>query len=517
MDTSADKLEIAKDMGADEALLSGDAAVKRIKDMTRGQGADLVLDMVGVNPTLKMAAQVARVLGHLTIVGLGGGALPVNFFTLPARMLRRVALLGLHPRAGGSGQPRPGGKDQDAGRALPAGARGRGLPAPARRQDQGTRGHHSERLTNTVGACVRQRQGRSGRFCMRYRGGERFDAPKPKTEKPLEAFEAESGCCWSSTERWRSRLAPAKRRRRSMGAGTVLVFLLQGAMFASVLVLGWNANPADVLYLWHRPGLLLRSFLAMYVVIPSFAVVLVLLLALPPGVEMGLVLVAISAGAPLLPKTMLKLGCNPPYVYSLLIITCLLAVITVPLSLALLSALSLEHDASVSPLQVALVVARTFLVPLAAGMLFRRLAPATFNRLRGPASLVAGLVLATVLLSLLVLNFPAVCEVGLPALGAIALLTFAGLAVGHLLGGPDPGNRTCLAVASANRHVGLAAVVAVANFPEARPLPVVLAFVVVSSLATIPYSIWRKKQLAAKAVEAPKSAVLAKAGLGGAP
>ena len=79
VDTSADKLEIAKKMGADETLLSGDAAVKRIKDITRGQGAELVLDMVGVNPTLKMAAQLARVLGHLTIVGLGSAALPVNF------------------------------------------------------------------------------------------------------------------------------------------------------------------------------------------------------------------------------------------------------------------------------------------------------------------------------------------------------------------------------------------------------------------------------------------------------
>ena len=39
--------------------------------------------MVGVDPTLKMAAQVARVLGHLTIVGLGGGALPVNFYSPP--------------------------------------------------------------------------------------------------------------------------------------------------------------------------------------------------------------------------------------------------------------------------------------------------------------------------------------------------------------------------------------------------------------------------------------------------
>ena len=79
VDTSPDKLETAKKMGADEVLLSGDGAVKRIKDITRGQGANLVLDMVGAKPTLETAAQISRVLGHVTIVGLGGGALPVNF------------------------------------------------------------------------------------------------------------------------------------------------------------------------------------------------------------------------------------------------------------------------------------------------------------------------------------------------------------------------------------------------------------------------------------------------------
>jgi len=83
VDTAADKLKTAREMGADETLLSGDDATKRIRDMTRGRGAGLVLDMVGIDPTLKMAAQVARVLGHVTIVGLGGGALPVNFYNVP--------------------------------------------------------------------------------------------------------------------------------------------------------------------------------------------------------------------------------------------------------------------------------------------------------------------------------------------------------------------------------------------------------------------------------------------------
>ncbi|ANP50011.1 propanol-preferring alcohol dehydrogenase [Streptomyces griseochromogenes] len=83
VDTDAGKLETAKRMGADEALLSGDEAITRIKDMTAQQGAQLVLDMVGTDPTLRMAAQAAGMLGHLTIVGLGGGALPVGFSSLP--------------------------------------------------------------------------------------------------------------------------------------------------------------------------------------------------------------------------------------------------------------------------------------------------------------------------------------------------------------------------------------------------------------------------------------------------
>lgn len=83
VDTALDKLEIAKRMGADEGLLSGGQAITRVKDMTRGQGAELVLDMVGIDPTLQMAAEMSRVLGHLTIVGIGGGVLPVNFLSPP--------------------------------------------------------------------------------------------------------------------------------------------------------------------------------------------------------------------------------------------------------------------------------------------------------------------------------------------------------------------------------------------------------------------------------------------------
>jgi propanol-preferring alcohol dehydrogenase len=73
LDTAVDKLAIAKRIGADEGLLSGDDAVKSIMDMTHGQGAHLVLDMVGAKVTLEIAAQISRVLGHVTIVDLAAG------------------------------------------------------------------------------------------------------------------------------------------------------------------------------------------------------------------------------------------------------------------------------------------------------------------------------------------------------------------------------------------------------------------------------------------------------------
>ncbi|KAA0094729.1 NAD(P)-dependent alcohol dehydrogenase [Mycolicibacterium sp. P1-18] len=83
VDVSADRLQVAEDVGADETLISGDHAVTAIRAITGGLGAELVLDLVGVTSTLTMAAQMARVLGHLTIVGVGTASLPVSFGSPP--------------------------------------------------------------------------------------------------------------------------------------------------------------------------------------------------------------------------------------------------------------------------------------------------------------------------------------------------------------------------------------------------------------------------------------------------
>jgi propanol-preferring alcohol dehydrogenase len=79
LDVSEEKLELARTVGAHEALLSDDAAAGRIRELTGGRGAEVVLDFVGAQATLAVAAASVAVEGDVTIVGIGGGTLAVGF------------------------------------------------------------------------------------------------------------------------------------------------------------------------------------------------------------------------------------------------------------------------------------------------------------------------------------------------------------------------------------------------------------------------------------------------------
>jgi propanol-preferring alcohol dehydrogenase len=81
VDTRAQALVSAGEAGAEYSVLMGDTADVEISGHTRGRGADVVIDIVGTNETLALAAAVARQLGHVTLVGLAGGTLPFGFFS----------------------------------------------------------------------------------------------------------------------------------------------------------------------------------------------------------------------------------------------------------------------------------------------------------------------------------------------------------------------------------------------------------------------------------------------------
>jgi propanol-preferring alcohol dehydrogenase len=76
-------LAMARDLGADAALQTGEQTAEELRELTKGRGAELVVDLVGSDATMSLAAAASRPLGHVTVVGLGGGVLVFSFVGLP--------------------------------------------------------------------------------------------------------------------------------------------------------------------------------------------------------------------------------------------------------------------------------------------------------------------------------------------------------------------------------------------------------------------------------------------------
>jgi BASS family bile acid:Na+ symporter len=253
-----------------------------------------------------------------------------------------------------------------------------------------------------------------------------------------------------------------------------------------------TATTGDIVYLWRRPALLLKSIIAMYIAMPAAAVLMARTLDLPPRTELALVVLAICAGAPLLPKKLIKFGGDPSYVFSLIVTTSLLAIVTVPASLYLLAEVINFDTTAVTPLQVAGLILKTFLLPLGVGMLFRQAAPALSERFGDPLLKIASAVMALSALAALTIGFRLVFEIGLPSLLAFAAFTLSAIVVGHLFGGPNPSDRTSLAIACASRHIGLALLIA-ANARGQHALALVVAYLLASAVVSIPYVRWITK------------------------
>lgn len=73
LDTDPQKLQFAEKHGA-VAIKSDAEAPKKILELTGGVGADVVIDFVGVQPTIDTAIAVVRGGGAIRFVGLGGGS-----------------------------------------------------------------------------------------------------------------------------------------------------------------------------------------------------------------------------------------------------------------------------------------------------------------------------------------------------------------------------------------------------------------------------------------------------------
>ena len=104
----------------------------------------------------------------------------------------------------------------------------------------------------------------------------------------------------------------------------ILNALVVGTVFTVMFSLGLGIAARELKLIWQRPGLMARGLFSVLVAVPAVALLVTRFLELPRFVEIGLVLMAISPGAPIALRRSLGAGGHRAFAPSLQICVALL-------------------------------------------------------------------------------------------------------------------------------------------------------------------------------------------------
>jgi BASS family bile acid:Na+ symporter len=273
-----------------------------------------------------------------------------------------------------------------------------------------------------------------------------------------------------------------------MTLATAATLMMQASIVLTVTALGLRARRGDVRSLLADHGRLARSLLAMHLVMPLLAVGLAIAFVLHPAVEVALVALAVSPVPPLLPKKELKAGGRDSYAVGLAVVSAVLAVAIVPAAVSLV-AWRTGAQGGLSVNTVARLVATTVLVPLAAGIVLRRLAPGFVDRTAKPAVRLSTLLFIAAAVMVVAASLRSIVSlIGNGTLLSITVFSATGLAAGHLLGGPAREDRMVLALSTSSRHPGVAAAAGAALAPgETRVLAAIVLYLLMDRVLSSAY------------------------------
>jgi BASS family bile acid:Na+ symporter len=291
-----------------------------------------------------------------------------------------------------------------------------------------------------------------------------------------------------------------------MTAAQIVSLGIQGSMALMVFCIGLHARLEDVAELLRRPGLVVRSLLAMNVIMPAVAVLIALAFDLDRPLKVALIALSVSPVPPILPGTQLKAGGRESYVVGLLVLASLVSIAFVPAAAAVIGRIFGEQ-VHTAPGAIAGVVVTSVLAPLAAGIVLRRLAPSFAARMAHPLSMIATVILGVAFLPVLLRIWPAIVgSVGNFSLVTLIVFVVIGLGVGHVLGGPDTEDRTVLALATASRHPAVALAVAHDTAELLPVLGIVLIVLVAGAALGQVYAKWVGRARTGPSADRPRSA-----------
>jgi BASS family bile acid:Na+ symporter len=211
-------------------------------------------------------------------------------------------------------------------------------------------------------------------------------------------------------------------------------------------------------------GLSLRALAANFVVVPAFAWALTRVFPLHPDLQIGLVLMASVAGAPLAIKATQFAKGDVRLAVSLVALLVTASVFVLPLLVPWL-----VPSVEVDPVALAIPLVLQILLPLVLGLVMHVRYGEEAEAARPIMSEIANLSLAALLVTNLANVGQVIRLVGTGAFGAALGVILFALLVGTLLGGAGAPRRRALGLGTAQRNYAAAFVIAEGSFAD-RPI-----------------------------------------------
>jgi len=265
-------------------------------------------------------------------------------------------------------------------------------------------------------------------------------------------------------------------------------FLIAAPVFLLMVSIGMSLRVSVLWSQWRRLTLSAwtRLLLATFLVPPFFILVVHLVIPLSRAEAIGLFMVAVVPGAPLMTRNIARRGFDMQLAASYQVWGAILTPLIIPLVVYATGRLY-DRDIWISPLLLIRQIGLKQFVPVLIGMLCVRFMPLISQRLAPVLNVVGNLVLVLVLVLVMVKIAPTLIGITVWLPIASVLLAIVCIAAVRLLAHADVATVRTLAICNANRFVGLALLLAGESLHRTDVVPAVACYALVVAFATLLY------------------------------
>ncbi len=241
----------------------------------------------------------------------------------------------------------------------------------------------------------------------------------------------------------------------AIGTLGVLIFVI-----TSMLGMGFSLTIPQIMAPLKNRKLIIISLVANFVLVPILALLIIGIIPLSEGLQIGLILGGFAAGAPFLPKLVQVAKGDMAFTAGLMVLLMVITVAYLPIVLPFVLT-----GVQVNPWEIARSLVVLMLIPLAIALFIRARYEEVAKGLIHTMTMAANLSLAAMFIGYFVGYFDVTYGVlGTGGILASILLVVGAVIIGYLLGGSDKDNKKVLALGTGQRNLAAAFAIASSNF-----------------------------------------------------